>query len=87
MLYRILTEDKNHDKIVKIVNRKFDGFTLLTGIGYWRGKPEICLIIEISAPDLAGNRRKVIAIVQRIKKLNDQEYILLQKIDCRSELI
>jgi len=86
MLYRIITEDKNRDGIVDIVKEYFDGFTLIPAIGYWQGIKENSLIIEIDVKHpLSKYRIKVIA--KRIKELNEQQAVIVQQINVKSELI
>lgn len=79
-LYRISTENKNRNDIIKVVSRYFEGFTLIEGIGYWKGKQEKSLIIEIDtiSADYHSTRR-IENICNDIKLLNGQEYVLLQK--------
>lgn len=50
MLYRIVTEDKNRERIIRAVSAKFDGFTLLPTTGFWRGTREKSIVIEIDVP-------------------------------------
>lgn len=85
MLYRILTEDKNRDGIVGIIKECFTGFTLIPAIGYWQGIKENSLIIEINASSLDEYRINVIA--KQIKILNNQQAVMVQQIDVKSELI
>ncbi len=94
MLYRILTEDMNRDGIMEIIDRHFTGYTLYQTRGIYEGKAEHAMVIEIDTgtginPVGARNERDMMIkdIVEQIKKLNDQECVLVQKIDCESEFI
>jgi len=86
MLYRITTEDKNRNVIVHIVKEYFDGFTLIPAIGYWQGIKENSLIIEIDVKHpLSKYRMRTLA--KRIKELNEQQAVMVQRINVKSELI
>lgn len=85
MTYRILTENKNKTQIAEIVSRRFEGFTLLDGQGYWKGNSEGSLVVEI---DCDKKKEKDIRfIAQRIKLANKQEAVLVQKIKSESVII
>lgn len=86
MLYRILTEDKNREGIINIVKKHFDGFTLIPTIGYWEGTKENSLIIEINIP-LDRNSFMILVVANQIKVLNQQQAVLVQKINMESDLI
>lgn len=83
MLYRILTENKNHDKTIWLVSEHFDGFTVITATGYWQGKPEHSLIIEIGPDAKMGDgdaRTQIEKLAYAIKKQNGQQAVLVQRI-------
>lgn len=85
MLYRIYTEDKNRETIAGIVGNYFPGFTLISATGYWNGKAEQSLIVEI-----VGERHHgldVRAIAHQIKAINKQEAVLITRHDSRMELV
>ena len=77
MLYRIFTEDKNQPTIEQIVTEFYPGFTLVKGEGFWRLQKENSLIIEIVTED---EDAKISEIAQRIKAANQQQAVLVQKI-------
>lgn len=82
-LYRIYTEDKNRDKIEKAANHMLGDYTLIQGMGYWKGSKENTIIIEqISRSDWAA---PMTFLAKAIKELNHQEAVLLtwQEIDSR----
>jgi len=73
-LYRIYTENKNLEGIKMILNRAFESYTLLEGIGVWKGTEEKSLIIEV----LSATPPAYFKIVaEDIKELNKQEAALL----------
>lgn len=88
MLYRLFTENKNYDQIKKLAGDLFDGFTIIKTDGVWQGESEHSLIIEI---DISDNRPdvtpKIKVLCYQIKKLNQQDKVLVQKIDCESKLV
>lgn len=79
ILYRIYTENKNREQIEKIVSELFDGFTVIESTGYWRGQREISLIIEILDTGLVNVAERIEFIAEKIKKINDQESVLVTK--------
>lgn len=89
MLYRLITENINQQRIIEIVQRYFDSFTLIPAIGYWQGQREPALIIEVCSsynhPNISENNINFIA--QEIKELNHQQAILIQKIESSTLLL
>jgi len=83
MLYRIITENINKAKIIELITKYFDGFTLIEGQGYWRGKSEKTLIIEIMTTGCISVKR----LASRIKSLNNQESVLIQIIEAKDYLV
>ena len=76
--YTIYTENKNPEGVVAILNQYFDGYTVLRGMGYWKGKPESSLIVLI----VEDNAEKVQRAAEDIKSLNEQEAILIVETQC-----
>lgn len=90
MLYRILTENKNHEETVRLVATYFDGFTAIAATGYWQGKPEHSLIVEICPDSKMGDgdaRTKIEKLAYAIKKQNEQQAILVQRIACQVDML
>ena len=75
MLYRIYTEQ--HRKLPEIISRYVDGCTMLYGQGFWKGKPESCVVIEIDSIDYEMGAR-VRAICKDIKVECEQEEVIMQ---------
>ena len=88
MLYRILTEDKNLLSIRTIVSGKFESFTMIQASGFYKGKKEDTLIIEIDTLGLHEKEAysKVEEITTQISVLNNQEAVLVQQIVINSWL-
>lgn len=79
VLYRIQTEDKNRDGIEKTVSDFFDGYTVLSGTGFWKSDKEPTLVIEILAESASHNLNwaNVKHIAEIIKESNNQECVLV----------
>ena len=46
-IHRIYTEDKRRATIVRAIAKQFESFTLQPTTGYYRGKPEKSIVLEI----------------------------------------
>ena len=84
--YRIYTERKNTKWICKIVSEKFAGFTVYQTIGYWQGKREHSLCIEIISEN-AGTEHYIRQICLKIKGYNRQESVMYTKTQINMEFI
>ena len=82
MLYRILTEDKNKEQVMEIVSSFFEGYTVFSALGVWKRQVEKSLIIEIDSQGLHDGK-VVEEIARRIKELNSQEAVMIQRIKSR----
>jgi hypothetical protein len=80
-LYRICTESGHtYDRnTYDILNKTFDGYTVIRTIGTWKGQKENSLIIEILGRPT--DRINVLVVCQKIKEANNQECILLEVIE------
>jgi len=87
MLYRIFTEDKGNVKeIAKLASRYFEGFTIFKSLGYYKGKAEKSLLIEVTSLD-ENICLDINDLADDIKVVNKQETVLVEKIACSSKLI
>ena len=86
MLYRIFTEDikENETAIESIINKYYEGFTLIKGEGFWRLQKENSLIIEIVTID---NDELITTMAKEIKEANSQEAVLIQRIENNQWLV
>jgi len=84
-MFRICTENVNQDEIAKIVGKKFDAFNLVTGVGFWKGQKENSLTIEIVGDDIKID--DINSIATEIKNVNNQDAVLVQKIENKNWLI
>lgn len=89
LLYRIFTENRQYNQIKKLVCVFFDGSTIIKAEGVWQGESEHSLIIEIdnSLFSRQCDAERIKQLCYAIKKLNQQDKILVQKIESESKLI
>lgn len=87
MLYRIFTESTGEmrERAIDCVVREFDQFTVIDTTGYWNGKREDSMIIEIAAE--ARDRDYVLTVAANIRHANNQEAVAVQTIDGTFECI
>lgn len=78
VLYRIFTEDINQETIETIIAPMFPDFTMYPATGYWKGRKERSLIIEIEA--CSKDAHKIERVALKIKEINGQMAVMLQKI-------
>jgi hypothetical protein len=72
-VYRIYTEDLNRSKIIRLASKTFDSFTLQPTTGYYRGKPEKSIVLEI----VEAQQSEVTALANAIRRLNGQKSVLI----------
>jgi hypothetical protein len=71
-IYRLYTEKKNQAAIVRLIGEQFESFTLQPVTGYYRGKPEHSIVVEIVGASPSAIR----GVAQKIKRMNGQKSIL-----------
>jgi len=82
-VFRILTEEKNIDRIkAALIGLGLD-FTLYRASGSWRGQEENSLAIELDNI----TRKSAEDAAKIIKSMNNQEAVLLQEIPVVSQLL
>jgi hypothetical protein len=84
MLYRIYTEDKNRMAVRAILKKEFQAFTVVIGHGFWKGKPERTLIVDVVGDRIETKIRKV---AKQIKRQNHQAAVLVELIANRTIVI
>lgn len=92
MIARIFTERKNVKAVKDFVSEEFQGFTIFKTTGYWQGKAEKSLCIEIDLLEVHGIaltvlQGKVKKICQKIKGYNRQECVLVQYIESQTVFV
>ena len=70
------TKKVEEKKALKIISKQFDGFTAFKGLGYWQGKAEKTLIIEIET----NNKKAILITAKKIARELKQETIGLATI-------
>jgi hypothetical protein len=80
-IYRIYTEEKNKRAIVDLIGKQFESFTLQPTLGFYRGKAEKSMVIEI----VGSTAVKIKRMAERIRKMNGQQSVLILQIESRSE--
>jgi hypothetical protein len=85
-LYRLFTERKNVKNLMMLISESFGGFTIYETTGYWSGKKERSLCIEI-----AGNETDIPLRMNRLCRqicgYNKQECVLVQIVDVEIQYI
>jgi hypothetical protein len=81
--HRILTEDVNRQAIIEILSKYFESFNVAETTGYWKGKAEKSLSIELIGSAYADVRRAS----EEIRIANNQEAILIFSVTGKSSLI
>ena len=82
-MFRILTEDKNRDGILGILDSHVDGYTVTSTQGSWKGQRENSLAIDL----IDTPRETVFAIAQAIKVANKQESVLVYEVPVTSTFV
>ena len=85
-LYRIHTENKHRKFIEQLVSERFDGFSIYKQVGYWRGKREKSLCVEIMS-DSPAAEWNISRMCKAICGYNKQECVLVQTIPVKVEFI
>ena len=81
VIFRIYTEAKNQHDIIRLTGKLFESFTLQPTVGYYKGKPEKSIVIEI-----AGAREKAINdLAQRIGEMNGQNSVMVMRVQGRAK--
>jgi hypothetical protein len=72
-IYRIYTQDKNQREIARLTAERFESFTVQPTSGYYRGKRERSIVLEIvgAPPHLVEQLAKLIRV------MNGQKSVLI----------
>jgi hypothetical protein len=82
-IYRIYTEDQGREMLIKVTGKHFESFTLQPTMGYFRGKPEKSVILEI-----VGARESAIKkLAREIGALNEQRTVLVMSLSGEAKKI
>ena len=75
-IHRIYTEAKNERNIIELANTRFESFTVQPTFGYYKGKKEKSIVIEIVGP----RSRSIQQLAQKIRHMNGQSSVLMMKL-------
>jgi len=67
-IHRIYTEEKNKRPILHLAAKSFESFTVQPTLGYYRGRPEKSIVIEI----IGATAKAINALARKIRKMNGQ---------------
>ena len=82
-LHRIYTEDFRRKTLVRALSKKFASFTLQPTTGYFAGKAEKSIVLEI----LGATDAEIKWLAERIRKINQQSSVLVLTIIGRAKKI
>jgi hypothetical protein len=82
-IYRIYTEAKNKREIVRLIGETFESFSLQPTIGYYRGRPENSIVIEI----VGAKGQQIMQVAQRIQRMNGQKSVLIIRLQGKADTI
>ena len=80
-IHRIYTEDKRRATMVRAISKQFDNFTLQPTTGYYRGKPEKSIVLEI----VGAKESQVKWLAARIREINRQASVLVITLNGRTK--
>jgi hypothetical protein len=72
-VHRIYTEDKNKRAILRLASAQFESFTVQRTEGYYRGKREQSIVLEI----LGARPGQIEQLAQKIRRMNGQKFVLI----------
>jgi hypothetical protein len=75
-IHRIYTENKNERQIIRLASASFESFTVQPTSGYYRGKLERSVVVEI----IGAQQDEVEALAERIRRMNGQRSVLILRI-------
>jgi len=82
-IHRIYTEDKRRATMVRAISKQFDNFTLQPTTGYYRGRPEKSIVLEI----VGAKESQVKWLAARIREINRQASVLVITLNGRTKKI
>ncbi|MDQ1407525.1 MAG: hypothetical protein QOG55_3154 [Acidobacteriaceae bacterium] len=82
-IHRVYTQDKRRATIVRVISKQFDNFTLQPTTGYYRGKAEKSIVLEI----VGAKESQVKWLAARIREINRQASVLVITLKGRAQKI
>jgi hypothetical protein len=82
-IHRIYTEDVHRGAMIRVISKRFESFTLQPTTGYYRGKREKSIVLEIvGAPE-----SEIKWLAAQIREINQQSSVLVIGINARAKKI
>lgn len=75
-IYRIYTEDADREAIVGAVSERFESFTLHPTTGYFKGRAEKSVVIEI----VEAGEEDIKEVARVIRAINGQKTVLVMRL-------
>jgi acetolactate synthase regulatory subunit len=72
-IHRIYTEAKNKRNILKVANQRFESFTVQATSGFYKGRKEKSIVIEI----VGASARSIEQLADKIRRMNGQSSVLI----------
>jgi hypothetical protein len=82
-VYRIYTQDVHRKRVIKLVTSKFESFTLQPTRGYFKGRPEKSIVIEI----VEAKQKEIELLARGIGEINGQRSVLVMNLSGRAKKI
>jgi hypothetical protein len=82
-VYRIYTEDLNREEILRLASKMFESFTLQPTTGYFQGKAEESVVLEI----VEAGESDILALAKSIRHLNGQKSVLVMGLDGKAQKV
>jgi hypothetical protein len=70
-IYRIYTQEKNRQKILKLVSKQFESFTVQPILGYYKNEEEKSIVLEI----VGARSHEIERLAETIRKMNGQKSV------------
>ena len=85
--FMIYTEDKNRARIEEILGARLEDFTLLFGQGFWVGAGNIYHENSLVIMVLTKDEEVIRDLAREIKRVNQQESVLVTSFETKGEMI
>ncbi len=87
MLYRIYTGNKNASELDALVRKFSNSFTKYNATGFWKLQKENTAVFEFLIGNNNYGNRLMLQLSEEIKKLNNQESVLIVKLHSEHEFV
>ena len=83
IIHRVYTEDIRRKSIIRAVATFVENFTLQSTTGFYKGRAEPSIIIEI----IGAKKGQIKSLAARIREINGQKSVLILSASCRAQKI